>query len=196
MDAYQDVCRNPCFRSISDHLSDLCINLLDLGADIADLYCLLIQSFFFAPNLTLNGIWYLRNFCLCRSTAGSVLLLEVLLSETTQQAALSRFFPGIALQSRIALVQTGILKSPSITIRRQSGNPLKLSRNRSTSWSVLLYRTLRLRRLGWTSVLGAGLASLASTESLSCWSLIGFKRFLLLVSTGICDCLSFRGLEL
>jgi hypothetical protein len=55
---------------------------------------------------------------------------------------------------------------------------------------------LRFRRLGWTSVLGAGLASLASTESSSCSSLMGFKRFLLLVSTGICDCLSFRGLKL
>ncbi len=37
MDTYQDVCRNPCFRSISDHLSDLFIDLLGLGADIADL---------------------------------------------------------------------------------------------------------------------------------------------------------------
>ena len=57
MDAYQDVCRNPCFRSISDYLSDLRIDLLGLGADIADLYCVLIQFFLFPPSLALNGLW-------------------------------------------------------------------------------------------------------------------------------------------
>ena len=55
MDAYQDVCRNPCFRIISDHLSDLCIDLLGLGADITDLYCVPIQLFFFPPSLALKG---------------------------------------------------------------------------------------------------------------------------------------------
>ena len=57
MDAYQDICWNPCFRIISDHLSDLRIDLLDLGADIADLYCVPIQLFFFPPSLVLNGLW-------------------------------------------------------------------------------------------------------------------------------------------
>ena len=63
MDAYQDVCWNPCFRSISDHLSDLFIDLLGLGADITDLYCLLIQVFFFAPSLALKGLWSV-GYCL------------------------------------------------------------------------------------------------------------------------------------
>ena len=57
MDAYQDVYWNPCFRSISDHLSELGIDLFGLGDDIAHLYCLLIQPFFFAPRMPLKGLW-------------------------------------------------------------------------------------------------------------------------------------------
>jgi hypothetical protein len=56
MDAYQDVCWNPNFRSISDHFYDLFIDLLGLGADITDLYCLPIKSFFSLP------IWYWTGF--------------------------------------------------------------------------------------------------------------------------------------
>ena len=55
MDAYQDVCRNPCFRSISDHLSDLCIDLLGLGSDTRIEHANTI--IFFPPNLTLKGLW-------------------------------------------------------------------------------------------------------------------------------------------
>ena len=57
MDAYQDVCWNPCFRSISDYLSDLCIDLLGLGAIIAALYPPLNQLFFVASMLSLEEFW-------------------------------------------------------------------------------------------------------------------------------------------
>ena len=44
-------------------LSDLCIDLLGLGADITDLYSLLIQVFLFSPCLALNGLWSV-GYCL------------------------------------------------------------------------------------------------------------------------------------